>query len=84
MIELLLDGEAWIVLHFMDGTTNTFKSTFNTDILKRFGITLMPNFLFDLERLQLIRWRDDIVDVEIFSKRPEYEDEVKKFENRFV
>lgn len=83
-MDFLLDNVGWVTYVFADGTIRNIHTTFNKKMLYEYGIVLMPDFLFDLDHLQLVRWSDNIVDVQINKEKPVANDEVSKFESRFI
>lgn len=84
MIEWLLDGSAWVSFCFTDGTVQSFLTSLNKDVLIEYGIIPVKDFLLDLEQLRLIKWREDIQDIQITREKPVYQDEVNRFGSSFI
>lgn len=83
-MNILFTTDGWVVLHFADGTMQTIHTTFNERLLDVYGIHPVDGKFFDIDRLQLIDFRKDAVDIEVFADKPEYDSEVAKFASRFI
>lgn len=83
-MELLRNGKAWIVWSFADGSKRTFLTTLSPAVMAEERVPLKDGFLYDLEHHCYEEMRDDVTEVEIFSEKPQYEEEVLKFASRFI
>lgn len=84
MMELLLDGCAWVRFIFNDGTVQTIYTTLNDEVLKRYGVSRQHDRFFDLQKLQFVDFREDACSVEVSAEKPEFDTEVLRFASRFI
>lgn len=83
-MKILFERDAWVVLWFDDETAQTVHTTFNNSILDRYGVAPVSGQFFDLDRLKFIPFREDAVNIEVFTEKPMFNSEVNQFGSRFI
>lgn len=83
-MELLINGKAWVVWSFSDGSKRTLFTTLSPAIMAEEGVSLKRGFLYDFRTHCYEKMRDDVVEVEIFENKPEFKEEVLQFASRFI
>ena len=82
--DLLQTTACWVCMHFADTSVRKVHTTLNPDILAEYGVTPRKNYFYDLEANVFVPFREDACEVTISADRPEYEQEVLQFANRFI
>lgn len=83
-MEKLLAGVAWVSMVFDDGSIMTFRTSLNKEFLNSRGIPLREGYLYDLDKMKFVRFREDAEQVNVYDEKPEYDSEVLKFASRFI
>lgn len=83
-MEKLINGKAWVIFTFSDGTKQCVYTTLNTKIMKEYGVPLKPHTLFNLHTLQYVPFREDAKSVDIVDTKPIFDEEVLNFASRFI
>lgn len=83
-MDLLMNGKAWVVWSFADGSKRTFLTTLSSAVMAEEGVKLREGYLYDLEHHCYEEMRSDVVDVSIYEEKPEFDEEVLKFASRFI
>lgn len=84
MFNMLKNQKAWITMYFDDNSVKCLQTTLNKDILASFGVTPKAGYLYDLERGEYVAFREDASTINVTAEKPEFEDEVINFANRFI
>lgn len=83
-MEILLQGDGWVVMMFEDGTAQSVHTSLNPAVLAEFGIEPTVNKFFDLDRLRFVSFREDAKSVIVTKEKPEFDLEVLRFASRFI
>ena len=84
MFNKLKTKEAWVTIKFSDDSVQLIKTTLNEDILANYGVTPRVGCFYDLIKGRFIPFRTDAVSVSVDNDKPEFEDEVINFVNKFI
>lgn len=83
-MEILKKGVGWVVITFDDNSVKVIKTTLNTAILANYGVKPVIGYFYDLNRGELVEFREDATDISVFEDEPIFDDEVINFANRFI
>ena len=83
-MELLQAGIAWVVLKFSDNSVQLIRTTLNESILTNYGVKPRVGYFYDLNHGVFVQFREDAIDITVSEQKPEFQDEVINFANRFI
>ena len=84
MINKLKEGIAFVRIEFSDGSARTIRTSINTKILSENGARYRKNYLYDLDKKQYYKIKEDASNIEIMLEKPYPRNEVEEFVNRFI
>lgn len=80
----ILRNVGWILIEFSDGSVQSVHTTLNAKILTEYGVSAKEGYLFDVDKLKFIRFREDADSVRVCKDKPVFESEVLQFASRFI
>ena len=83
-MELLKNGKAWLVWSFADGSKRTLLTTLSPAVMAAEGVPVKNGYVYDFAHHCYELMRNDVVNVEVFAEKPEFEEEVLKFAGKFI
>lgn len=83
-MEELKEGWAWVTWSFADGSKKHVLSTLSPVLLGKVGVLPKSGYLYDKNRREYVRFRDDAIDVSVSKEKPVYEKEVLQFASQFI
>jgi hypothetical protein len=83
-LKRLLEGDAWVVITFEDGTKQCIHTTLCKERFKQLFVEPRENHFYDLEHNKFIPFRTDAKDIEVFDEKPVFDSEVLSFASRFI
>ena len=83
-MDILVNGAAWVILTFEDGTKQCIFTTLCHDIFKQRGIEPKKGSFYDLEHNRYVPYRKDAVDVSVSRDKPVFGSEVLDFASRYI
>ena len=83
-MDALYNGAAWVVLTFSDGTKQCIYTTLCPSYCAKTHVKLKEGYFFDLLKNEYIPFREDAVEIEVFSDKPKFDEEVLRFASRFI
>lgn len=83
-MDILMNGDGWVQMVFRDGTVQSIHTSLNESFLRSNGAGVKQGYLFDLERLRYVCFREDATEVFVTKEKPEFDSEVLEFASKYI